>query len=143
MKSKMGNKIFLDANVLLDHCLQRENYKYSKIIFNKIESGQIRAYINGSIIHILSYILSKVYGSEKTKIILEALIVDLNIVDLPKEIIIQALHSNIEDLEDALQFFSALHYKMDYLITNDNDFIKLSSSSLPIYSTAEYINNDL
>ena len=92
---------------------------------------------------LVTFKLSKVYGSEKTKIILEALIVDLNIVDLPKEIIIQALHSNIEDLEDALQFFSALHFKMDYLITNDNDFIKLSSSSLPIYSTAEYINNDL
>jgi predicted nucleic acid-binding protein len=143
MKIKMGNKIFLDANVLLDHCLQRENYKYSKIIFDKIENGQIRAYINGSIIHILSYILSKVYGSKKTKIILEALMVDLNIVDLSTEIILQALHSKIEDIEDALQYFSAIHYKMDYLITNDKNFIKLNSSYLPIFTTADYINNDM
>lgn len=63
----MSNKIYIDANVILDYCLDRIEKPNAKIIFDEINKGNLRGYMSGSIIHILSYFLEKIYGVEKTK----------------------------------------------------------------------------
>ena len=55
----MSNKIYIDANVILDYCLDRDGKSNAKIILDAISNGDARGYISGSIVHILSYFLFK------------------------------------------------------------------------------------
>ena len=135
----MSNKIYIDANVILDYCLDRIEKPNAKIIIDEINTGNLRGYMSGSIIHILSYFLQRLYGVEKTKEVILAIIEDFEIIDMPKELIIQALHSKMNDIEDALQYYVALHHKMDYYISNDLQLKKDSTSTLPVLSTAEFV----
>lgn len=135
----MSNKIYIDANVILDYCLERNEKSNAKIILDEISKGNFKGYVSGSIIHILSYFLAKTYGVQKTKVVILAIIEDFEIIDMPKEIIIQSLHSKMTDIEDALQYYVALHHKMDYFISNDKQLKKDSISSLPVISTSNFV----
>ncbi len=53
-----------------------------------------------------------------------------------------ALNSSMDDIEDALQYYTAVHFKIDYFITRDKDFIKQGLPALPI-STHEAFLNDI
>jgi predicted nucleic acid-binding protein len=135
----MSNKIYIDANVILDYCLDRKEKTNAKLILEEINKGNLRGFMSGSIIHILSYFLEKIYGVEKTKEIILAIVEDFEVIDMPKEIIIQALHSEMNDIEDALQYYVALHHKMDYFISNDQQLKSESINTLPVYSTGEFV----
>jgi predicted nucleic acid-binding protein len=135
----MSYKIYIDANVLLDYCLHRENKTESKIILDKINDGTYRGYISGSTIHILSYVLSKMFGAKKTKSLILQLLTEFNVIDMSKDMMVQAMHSKIDDIEDALQYYVAINNKMNYFITQDKKFIKEGLPILPIYTPALFI----
>lgn len=139
----MSNKLYIDANIILDFCLDREGRSNAKIILDEISKGNATGFISGSIVHILSYFLSKTYGLEKTKKTILAVIEDFEIIDIPKEIILQSLHSKINDIEDALQYYVALHNKMDYFISNDQQLKKEAFSILPVFSSSDFVKNFL
>jgi predicted nucleic acid-binding protein len=48
----MAFKVFLDANVLLDLMLRRDNYAGAKLLIKKVIDGDVKAYTTPSIIHI-------------------------------------------------------------------------------------------
>ncbi|HMF73287.1 MAG TPA: PIN domain-containing protein [Flavitalea sp.] len=52
-------KIFLDANVLLDFLLKRDNYEDAKEIMSLVVDGKANAYITPAIVHIVVYWLGK------------------------------------------------------------------------------------
>lgn len=139
----MSHKVYIDANVLLDYCLQRENKVDSKILLDKINDGSLVGYISGSTVHILSYILTKTFESKKAKEIIILLLTDINVIDMPREMIIQAMNSKIDDIEDALQYYVAIHHKMNYFITYDKKLVKESLPILPIYTPANFIKEFL
>ena len=40
---------------------------------------------------------------------------DVTVIGLPHEIVLNALHSKITDIEDALQYYTAVHHKLELL----------------------------
>ncbi len=139
----MASKVFLDANILLDFTLKRDNYDISKKIVELAVNGQIRALITPSIVHIVGYWLSKAYGNSKAKDILLTLLTDVYVIDISHEITLNALHSKIKDMEDALQYYTAIHHKADYFITRDKDLRKESIPVLPVYTPKEFLKEFL
>lgn len=135
----MAYNIFFDVNVILDFTLQRSNFNDIEIIFNNIENGFQRGYITGASIHTVSYFLTKEYGQDKAKELLLNLLSTITVVDPPQEIIINALHANFNDIEDALQVYTALHYKMDFFLTSDKKLIKESSEVMPILNASAFL----
>src|ERR1700743_483634 len=107
----MAYKIFLDANILLDFTLKRDGYDQSKQLIELAVDGDVRAFVTPSILHIVGYWLAKAYGSTKTKELLLTLLADITVIDLVHEIAVNALHSKISDIEDALQYYTAMHHK--------------------------------
>lgn len=93
MQKKMAFKVFIDANILLDFTLKRSEYAQSKKIIELVIEGTVEAYITPSIVHILGYWLTKEYGNSKAKELLLALLLDITVIDIPHEIIVNALHS--------------------------------------------------
>ncbi len=139
----MAYKIFLDANVILDHSLKRKGYEDVKNIFLAIESGILKAYINSSILHILYYILNKELSNKICKEILINILTETTIIDTPQEVAINAIVSKFDDTEDALQYYTAMHHKLEYFITSDRKLKKEATSLLPIYYPSEFIKEFL
>jgi predicted nucleic-acid-binding protein len=133
----MSNRIYLDANILLDYVLDRPEKESAGKILQLINKGIIKAYISSSIIHILSYVLSKTFSVEKTKEVIISIIHDIELIDMPKEIVLQSLNSKMNDIEDALQYHIALYNKIDFFISNDKKLKKEAIPALPIYTPKE------
>jgi predicted nucleic acid-binding protein len=135
----MAYKIYFDVNVILDYTLQRSNFNDIEIIFNNIENGLHRGYLTSATIHTVSYFLSKEYKQKKVKEILLGILSTITVIDAPQEILNNALQANFNDIEDALQLYTALHYKMDFFLTSDKKLILENTRVLPILSATEFV----
>lgn len=135
----MASKLFLDANVLLEYFLQRQNRESVRDIFVQAESGTIKAFTSTSIIQICGYFLQKEYGKETTIKILLGLLNEVGVIDCKHDTVVMALNSSISDIEDAIQYYSALQHKMNYYITFDKKLMAHSASNLPIVTPMEFL----
>jgi predicted nucleic acid-binding protein len=136
----MASKVFLDANILLDFFLKRDDYDNAKKIFGLIADGKMLAFITPSIVHILGYWLTKAFGNARAKELLIALLLDVQVIDISHEVTLLSLNSKIKDIEDALQYYSALHHKIDYFISRDKGLQKAAIAVLPVYSSNELLD---
>ena len=136
----MAYKVFLDANLLLDFTLKREHYPVSKEIIELAVGGTIQAFTTPAIIHITAYWLTKNYGNRKAKELLLSLLLHVKVIDATHDVAINALCSKIDDIEDALQYFTALHHKMDYFLTRDKLFVKQALPVLSIYFPEQFLS---
>lgn len=135
----MASKIFIDANVLLDFFFKRTAYEESKQIIELAVSNRVQAFITPSVVHIAGHWLTKAYGAVRAKELLLTLLTDVQVIDIPHEIALFALHSKIEDIEDALQYYTAKHHKADFFISLDKQLQKKAISSLPVYTPKEFL----
>jgi len=135
----MGFKVFLDANVLLDFLLKRDHYEDSRNIMSLVIDGKINAYITPAIVHITGYWLAKAYGSEKAKQLLLSLLDNVRAIDISHELTLLALNSKIDDIEDALQYYTAIHNQLDYFISRDKKFQKSAIPGLPVVEPSYFL----
>lgn len=135
----MGFRIFLDANILLDFLLKRDNYRQAKALISLVISGKVNAYITPAIVHIVGYWLTKAYGAEKAKKLLINLLVDVHVIDISHELTLLALNSKIDDIEDALQYYTAIHNQLDYFISRDKKLQKAAIPVLPVISADHFL----
>ena len=45
----------------------------------------------------------------------------------------------INEIEDALQYYTSIHHKLDYFISVDKELKKVSIPTLPVYTPGEYL----
>ncbi len=138
----MAFKIIPDANILLDLTLQRSNdYEDLALIYQKIVDHTFQGFITTSIIHINTYWLAKALSTGNTKKVLITMLNDLKVINASHTTIEDALYSNIKDIEDALQYYTALHHKLDFFISRDKQFIKSAKTLLPVIHPKDFIKN--
>jgi predicted nucleic acid-binding protein len=135
----MAVKIFLDANILVDYALRREHFEDASAVINLIVNGRVNGYISSSVLHITGYWLTKGIGSEGAKEFLLLLLNDIEVIDIPHEIAVVALSSRFKDIEDAIQYYTAIHHRLDYFISNDKGLKKESIPVLPVYTPNEFV----
>jgi predicted nucleic acid-binding protein len=135
----MASKVFLDANVCLDFLLRRENYPVTKSLFQRIFAGEITSFVTPAIVHITAFYLNKHYGKPVVKTIILDLLASVRVVDCNHDITINAVNSQMTDIEDALQYYTAMYHKLDYFISLDKSLIKSAISVLPVYSPEEFL----
>jgi len=82
--------------------------------------------------------LTKQYCKNVKKLIVNFL-TNVKIIDCGHEITINAVNSQMADIEDALQYYTAMHYKMDYFISADKNLIKSAIPVLPVYAADEFL----
>ncbi|WP_221394847.1 PIN domain-containing protein [Dyadobacter sp. NIV53] len=135
----MASKVFIDANILLDFLLKRNDYKDSEKIIQLILDKKVHAFITPSIVHIVGYWITKAYGNLKAKELLLTLLSDITVIDSNHQITLIALHSKIDDIEDALQYYTAIQHKIDLFISRDKRLKKSAIASLPVYNMMEFL----
>jgi predicted nucleic acid-binding protein len=135
----MASKVFIDANILLDFTLKRPAYAEAKQIIQLILSGRIKAFITPSIVHIMGYWLTKAYDAFIARELILKLLIDIRVIDCTHEITLTALHAKMEDIEDALQYYTAIHHRIDFFVSNDKKLKASSSTVLPVYDASELL----
>ncbi len=128
----MGFRVFLDANVILDYVLKRDNYLQVRQLFELEQKSKLKFYMSSSIVHVIGYFLTKILGSVTAKVTIGKLLQTVQVVDGSHDTVVLALQSENPDIEDALQYEIALKNKISYFISSDKNFKKYSSDTLPI-----------
>ena len=142
----MGNKVFLDTNILLDILSgDRISSQNSKELFLKYSNEEAKFIINDLSLNTLYYIGSKI-NRDKTISFMKEISFNNPLFDIYymkkedlKEIFyyIDKNNNNI-DFEDLQQYISAKNSGCSCIITNDKNFPKLD---LPLIRTNSSIKN--
>ncbi len=138
-KLNMVSKIFLDANFLLDIVLQRPGFAYARRVMQAAIDREIEAYTSPSVLHIVAYFLTKAHNAPTAKKIIGTLLNDVTVIDCTHATAVLALHSNISDFEDALQYYTALAHNTDFFISGDTKLKKIALPQLPVCTAKELL----
>lgn len=142
MNILLHKKIFLDINVILDVLLKRDKlYKAPAIIFKTVENEKLQGFISALSFPTLFYILAKELDREKALNLLNKIRVVFNVARVDEKIIDKSLVSTFKDFEDAVQYYSCMSTKSDYLITrNVKDY---KTSNIPVITPEEFVALDV
>lgn len=136
----MAYKVFLDANILLDFTLKRTGYSEARKIIQKGIDSELQLYTSPAVLHIASYWITKAYSGAIAKNLLITLLADVQIIECDHATVLMAIHSNIDDIEDALQYYAALKYNISYFISSDKKLKKVAIPQLPVYTAKEFLD---
>lgn len=131
-------KIFVDTNVLLDVFQERRpHYDGSVSVWDMAERGQLSGFISAISFNNIYYIVSRFRDKKHASRAIKLLRGTFSPVPLDEQILNQAIDSKTDDLEDAIQFFSAVRVSANFIITRNNkDFPK---SSIPVLTPEEFL----
>lgn len=141
MKSKAStSKAFIDTDVILDFMIAREPYALDAArIFSLSEKKEISICTTGLVFSNAYYILRKLGPHKKVIEKLRQLARLLEIIGVSKLAVIQALQSEFNDFEDALQHYAALSENVKIIITRNTKDYK--DSEIAVLTPDQYLKS--
>ncbi len=117
-------KVFIDTNVLIDVILNRKPFvEQASLIWRLAELKEIAAYISTTSVTDIYYICRKHAGKEKTHDFIADILSIFTLADIDKIGFREALHSDIIDFEDAVQYVISKRAGCESFVTrNKKDF---------------------
>ena len=132
-------RVLFDTDVLLDFLFDRKPFsdhtlKLLLACQDKKMIGFLTPVIFSNMYYILRQQASDVYVKEKLDVLLSI----LRVLPMSEQTVHLAINSSFKDMEDALQYFSALkNANVDAILTrNTKDFKK---SAIPVFLPSEWI----
>jgi predicted nucleic acid-binding protein len=117
--------LFLDANVLVS-VLNKEYplFTYSSRVLSLADDSKFKVYTSPLCLAIAFYFAEKKHGNSMARKKISLLTEKLHFTSIDHKTVVDAEHNKkIHDLEDGLQYYSALEKKCECIITEDlNDF---------------------
>jgi predicted nucleic acid-binding protein len=133
-------RVLIDTNIILDLFLSREpNITAAQKIFTLAAQEKIEACATASSVTDIYYVTAKRLGDRATREALRDLFNLVTIVNVDGSDCIQALDSLIPDFEDALVAVCANRIDVEYIVTNDNAFLKTGSGAAPVMSAERFL----
>lgn len=134
----MSKVIFVDSDVILDVLERREPfYFYSAQILTLGDEKKAKLVTTSLVFANVYYLLRKHLGIEKAREALRKLRIIIDIISVNAKEVDLALNSEMSDFEDALQYFTALDNKIDFIITrNSRDY---KNPKLVVQTPQQYI----
>lgn len=132
-------KVLIDTNIILDVlCKRPAFYEDSAKIFKLCEVKKISGVISSLSIPNIMYILRKELDADKTREILDSLMLIFSVADLKADDLKKAADMRFKDYEDAIQSACATRIKANYIVTrNIKDF---SESKVTAIKPAELLD---
>jgi predicted nucleic acid-binding protein len=131
-------KVFVDTNIVIDLLAKREPfYKDAQELFTLSDKKEILLQISSLSFANAYYSIVKHHKTVDARKYLQKFKVLVNILPLDDKAIELALASDFGDFEDGLQYFIAMDYESDIIITrNKKDF---KNSKIPVMTATEYL----
>ncbi|MDX2196275.1 MAG: PIN domain-containing protein [Cytophagales bacterium] len=133
------NIILIDTDVILDFFFDRQPFaEDASQILVLCEKNVIKGFVTPVMISNLYYLLRKTAKHDKVIEHLKMLMNIINITSANKKAVIEALHSEFKDFEDALQYYSAKNQKNIKVIVTRNikDYV---ISTMPVMTPETYL----
>jgi len=132
-------KLLIDTNIVIDLLAKRENfYQEAQELFTLADEKNILLFISSLSLVNTHYILSKHLNENEVRKTLVKFKILVGVLPLEDKIIELALVSDFKDFEDAVQYYTALDNKLNFIITrNKKDF---KTSKLPVFTAREYLS---
>lgn len=132
-------KVLIDTNIILDVlCKRPDFYEDSAKIFKLCEVKKISGVISALSIPNIMYILRKELDADKTREILDSLMLIFSVADLKADDLKKAADMRFKDYEDVIQSACATRIKANYIVTrNIKDF---SESKVTAIKPAELLD---
>lgn len=132
-------KVLFDTNILLDVFLKRESFYYKSVqLIAFAEEGKIEGWLCSTTVTTLYYLLSKELNRKKADVHINNLLKIFHVARVDRAVLAGATDSNFTDFEDAVLYQSAVHSRLDAILTrNQKDF---KESELPVYTPVQFIN---
>jgi predicted nucleic acid-binding protein len=130
-------RIFVDANIILDVLLEREDFfEESKEVMAlcKLQKSALAPHTISNIF----FITRKDFTAKERKEILLNILEYINIVPTGKYQVVQALKNDkIEDFEDALQLECAREFNADFIVSRDTD--GFANTDIEVITPLEFV----
>lgn len=134
-------KIFLDANILVA-VLNRQYplFTYAARILSLSENKKFQLYTSPICLAIAFYFAEKKSGTKQAKVKIATLSKHITITSVNAETVQLAVENiKINDFEDGLEYYSAIHSGCQVIITEDtSDFY---FSEITVYNSEAFIDN--
>lgn len=134
-------KIFIDTNIVIDLLSRREPfYEEAAELFSLADKKQVELSVSSLTIANTSYVLMRQMDSSEAKSVLRKLRLIFKTLALDDKIIGLALNDDtFHDFEDGLQYYTAIEFEQDIIITrNLKDF---KNSKLPTMTAKQFIES--
>lgn len=132
-------KLLVDTNIVIDLLAKREPFFSSAAkIFSLADKNQIELSISSLTFANTNYVLARIKTIKEAREILRKFRVLVEVLPLNDKIIDLALNDEgFRDFEDGLQYYSAIEYDQDIIITRDlKDF---KGVKIPVMTAEEYL----
>lgn len=130
-------KLFLDTNIVVDLLDRREPFCHDAVkLFTMAYHKQVQLIVSPITYATASFLLHK-HGPEGVRNLLSNFRQLSRVATANERTIDDSLASRFKDFEDAMQYYTALKAKADFIITrNGKDF---THSKLPVMTAGEYL----
>ena len=138
----MDYKLFLDSDVILDVVLQRDGfYQNSYPLFKMAEDQTVLLYTSTPIIMNVQYLSCKLIGKNKAIEGIKYLLNFFEILDCNKKILQKAYNTKCKDIEDAVQYFTAIHSEIVtcFISRNIKDYKEIEEKLLPVLTPTQFL----
>jgi predicted nucleic acid-binding protein len=116
----MSLKAFIDTNVLIDVLAHRQPfYAQSAPVWTLAEQGLIKGFISVISFNNIYYVVRRLRTRQAANQMMVLLRDIFTRVPLDEQILDQAIDSGFKDLEDAIQYFSAIRVEADCIMCRD------------------------
>ena len=131
--------LFVDTNVVLDLLAKREPfYDSAAKLFSLADKKKVILSISSLTFANTSYVLTRLKSADKSREILRRFRVLVKVLLLDDKVIDLALNdNNFKDLDDGLQYYSAIENGQELIITRDLSGFK--NSRIPVMTPEEYL----
>lgn len=131
-------KAFLDTNIIIDFLGEREPfYQDAACIFEMLRKRKVNLITSALTLVNCAYILKKAYSQDVMLPKIKWLCDVLDITPIDEASIVNAIQHKGTDFEDIIQYYSALPYQPDVIITRDKK--GFSNLDILVMTPAEFI----
>lgn len=132
-------KVLIDTNIILDVlCGRAEFIEASSRVWKYCEINKLSGVISALSVPNIVYILRKELDPDKTKEIIDRLLLIFDVAELKAEDLRKAAEMKTSDYEDAIQMCCADRINADFIVTrNIRDFV---SSPVPAVKPSELLD---
>ncbi|MDB5006492.1 MAG: hypothetical protein JWP45_885 [Mucilaginibacter sp.] len=134
----MASKLFVDSDILLDLFLVRQpHYSYTQRLLLLAERKKIDLFTSSVIINNLYYFIARDKDKQIAKQSLNILIDICKVLPIDESVVKLALESEFNDFEDALQYFTAIEFNCEKIITRNLKHYK--KSTIPVLTAEQFL----
>lgn len=138
----MDYNLFIDSDILLDILLVRHpHFEDSVSLFSLRIENEVQLFTSPSIILNTNYIAHKQFDKEKAKKGVSEILKFVEIIETSKEDLVNCFNNNYTDVEDAVQYFTALKNSfLHFYITRNIKHFNFKRAELSVITPTAFLH---